>query len=470
MKRILTAVLIILFSAIINGRDVLLNIYAPGAAGKMVQVYNQPDPIMAGNTLLTEILVPDNEMLSLNIDCNDICWLRIRYGVYDLLLVVSEGETYEFELPYYKALTQSDRLNPFFKYRFSHIKVPGDNNINNTIRYIDSLFFQYSGMITRSIYLGEVVDDKEYLLESFAGIEKMLTGDYTLKYFNYRQCLLKMIFRKQRQPGREDIELMNKEYLPLMPAFTDLVNQVYNGYLRRLASDSRTDSLRVYINYGGSYDNIFKLIHRQGTIRDTALLEFVILSNLYNEYYMGGFRKKAIENIFIHMSGNATDKYNRNLAYVITEKINRLKPGNITPGFMLRNRKGETYTLDSLSGKFTILVFGAMGLPETKAELVILFSWAHEYSDELNIVIILLDEDFESSLAELDYNNQNYLFLDGSESSTLIHDYDIRYIPTFYFLDREMRLIQSPAILPSENLRRLVVPKLGSGIINDIRD
>ncbi len=471
MKKILTLVLVItLCSAIIRGRDAQLNGYAPGGAGKYIEVYSQPDPITGQPVLIDRIQIPDNENFSSGIDCNNICWLRLRYGVYEFILVVEKGGSYQLKLPGYIARTKAEKLNPFFEYELTHINVAGNDNINNRIKYIDSLFFNYTNRITRSIYLGEPLGGKDSLLKSFARIEELITGDYSARYYEYRYCLLKMISEKQTVPGSDDLALINRTFLPHMPAYTDLVSQVFNGYLRRLANDSQTSSLRVCINSGGPYHEIVRLIQEQEIIRDTSLLEFVMLSNLYNEYYMGGFRKEGVEKIFEWMSANAMNKYNRQLAGIITEKITRLKPGNIPPGFRLMNPDGKIYTLDSLRGKFTILAFGTMELPETKYELDILNNWTGEYKDRLAVVVILLEDDFKSSLERLGNDNYDFIFLDGSESTGLVQDYEIKYSPVFYFLNKDLRLIRSPAVLPSENLWGSVVLQLRDGLMDNIRD
>ncbi|MBN1387861.1 MAG: redoxin domain-containing protein [Bacteroidales bacterium] len=468
MKRILFIALLILSSSIISGSEIKLNGYAPGGAGKYIELYDQPDPITGQSDLIERIKIPDNDTFSFRLDCHDVCWLRLRYGVYEILLVVKEGSYYDLNLPYYSEKTKAEKLNPFFKYELIHINLSGGDNINNRLKYIDSLFFNYRNRISRSIYLGEQLIDKDSLLQSFANIKESLTEEYTYIYHEYRYCLLRMIANKQLIPGSNDLALINKRFLPDMPAYTDLVNQVFNGYLNRLVNDRQTSSLRGYINSGGPNDKMVNLIQEDGIIRDISLIEFMILLNLYSEYYGGRFKKEGVEKIFGWMANHAVNKYNRNLAGIITEKINRLKPGNMPPGFSLKDTQGKIYTLDSLRGKHAILAFVNTELPETKYELDILSNWTGEYKDKLAVVVILLDEDFESSLDRLGTDNYDFIFLDGSESNGLFKDYEIRYLPAFYFLNRELRLVLSPAVLPSENLKSLVILQLSDGLMDNI--
>ncbi|MBS0011533.1 MAG: hypothetical protein KFF49_08995 [Bacteroidales bacterium] len=471
MKNFLITVILILSSLTGRGGEVHLSGYAPGAAGSHLEIYHQPDPVTGQYFLISRIEIPAKGEFEAGVACDDLCWLRLRYGVSEFSMLVREGQSYELRLPPYKEMTRIDRLNPFFEYRVSHIRLEGADDLNNTIKYIDSLYYDYTGRITRSIYLGKVFQNKDSLLRSFVQLRTMLYDDYSVKYHNYRHCLLKMVAEKQVRPAEDDIELINREFIPAMPAYAELVNQVFNAYIRRLASSGGEDSLRVYINAGNKYRHITDILGRQGLLENTSLMDFILLSNLYKEYHSGGFRKEGIESIFEWISENAADEYNRQLAAIITDKINRLKPGTIPPAFRLMNNRGNIFTLDSLRGKLSILGFGTAELPGTRTELELIKSWAGDYRDEIRLVMIMLDEDFKASMDRVANNNEHaFIFLDGSASDRLLTDYDIRYLPVFYLLDRETKLIRSPAPLPSENLRSLVIKELKDSLMDDIRD
>ncbi len=470
MKKIIITSLVIICSSTILGRDILLKGYAPGGSGKFIELYNQPDPVTGHSDLIERKQIFDDETFSFKINCDNISWFKLKYSVYEIIIVAREGNSYDLQLPYYKEMTRAEKLNPFFAYKPTYINMTGNDKTNNEIKYIDSLLYSYTNLFTRSTILGKPLVNKDSLLRSFAHIQESLSEEYANIYFEYRHCFLKMILRKQLIPGSYDIALINKRFLPDMPAYTELVSIMFNGYLKRLASDSQSSSLREYINSGGPYDEIVNLVQEDGIIKDTSLLEFVILFNLYNEYYSGGFLKEGLEDIFEWMSEHAVDEYNRNIADFIIEKINRLKPGNKPPVFKLKDQQGKIYTLDSLRGKYTLLAFGSTELPETKYELDILKNWTGEYKDRLAVVMILLDGDFDSSLEQLGAGNYDYTFLDGSGSTNLVGDYEIKYLPSFYFLNSDLRLILSPAILPSENLKGSVILQLSDRFMDDIRN
>ncbi|MEE4214040.1 MAG: hypothetical protein V2I34_03175 [Bacteroidales bacterium] len=443
-----------------NGvQDVLINGSAPGAAGECIQLYALPDPVTGRKKLIESIVVDTTEKFFLRMDCDSLCWIILRLGVYEYQLLVESGESYQPLLPVYKEMTGSEKLDPFFEYKTIHLPLGKDYNPNNALRTVDSLYYEYVNLVTGSIYLGGELPDSDSLLRAFSSIRETLEGAYEKRYFSCRYSLLAMIALRDISPGPDYPDLTSIEYSPSMPAYTDLVKQVFNGWLLRLANNDNTGEIRHIINSGNNYHALVNLIIDRGSIRDTSLLEFVLLDNLYSVYYKGGFRKEAVEYLIEDMSSEAINKYNRDLAARALWQIRKLKPGNQPPSFSLPGRDGKIYTPDSLRGKYSLLVFGSADLPETVFELDILNRWVNDFKDRLAVVLILMDEDFELSLQKGGFGKYDFIFLDGSASDELLDDYEIRYLPSFYFLDREAKLLLSPSVMPSENLRELIMSR-----------
>ena len=447
-----------------GGQHVLIKGSAPGAAGEYIQLYTLPDPLTGRKKLIESIALDTTEMFFLRMDCDSLCWIILRLGVYEYQLLVESGESYQLELPGYKGMTWAEKLDPFFEHKTVHLHLGEAYNPNNAIRTVDSLYYEYLNLVTGSIYLGGELPDSDSLLRAFSRIKESLEGEYEKRYFSCRYSLLSMISVRDISPGPDVLNLINSGYSPSMPAYTDLVKQVFNGWLIRLANNDNTGEIRRIINSGNAYHSVVKLIIDQGSIRDTSLMEFVLLDNLYSVYYKGGFRKDAVEYLIEDMSSEAINKYNRDLAARALWQIRKLKPGNRPPPFSLPGRDGKVYTADSLRGKYSILVFGSADLTETAFELDILNRWVNDFKDRLAVVVILMDDNFELSLRKGDFGKYDFIFLDGSASDELLDNYEIRYLPSFYFLDREAKLLLSPSVMPSENLRELIISRYLRGL------
>lgn len=432
---------------------------AQGAAGEHIKLYTLPGPLTGKKRMIESIAVDSAGSFLFRMDCDSLCWLILQVGIYEYRLLAERGENYQLVLPRYRAVSRDEKLNPFFEYKSVHLRLGKGDNPNNAIRALDSLYYKYVNQVTGAIYLGEKLPDSDSLLRAFSKIEESLEGEYEKRYFSCRYALLSMISRRDISPGRDDQGLINGSYSPRMPAYTDLVQQVFRGWLLRLANNDNTGELRQTINSGNNYHAIVEFLIRQGSISDTSVLEFVLLDNLYSEYYKGGFRKEAVEDLIEHMSSEAINKYNRELAAQALWQVQKLKPGKRPPTFSLPGRDGLLYTPDSLRGKYSILVFGSADLPETGFELDILNSWVNDFRDSLAVAVILVDEDFESSLRRGGFEKYDFIFLDGSATDKLLDDYEISYLPAFYFLDREAKLLLSPSVMPSENLRQLIISR-----------
>lgn len=447
-------------AAQLNARHpVIIKGSAPGAAGENIQLYTLPGPLTAKKRLIENIAVDSAGNFLFRMDCDSLCWLILQVGIYEYRLLVESGENYQLALPGYRPAGRHEKLDPFFEYKSVHLRLGKGDNPNNAIRTIDSLYYKYVNLVTGAIYLGEKLPDSDSLLSAFSKIGESLESEYEKRYFSCRYSLLSMISRRDISPGRDELDLINSSYRPRMPAYTDLVQQVFRGWLLRLANNDNTGELRKAINSGNNYHAIVEFLIRQGPVSDTSVLEFVLLDNLYSEYYKGGFRKEAVEDIVEDMSSVAINKYNRELAAQVLWQLQKLKPGKRPPPFSLPGRDGLLYTPDSLRGKYSILVFGSADFPETGFELDILNRWVNDFRDSLAVVVILVDEDFGSSFQEGSFGKYDFIFLDGSASDKLLDDYEISYLPAFYFLDREAKLLLSPSVMPSENLRQLIISR-----------
>jgi len=85
-------------------------------------------------------------------------------------------------------------------------------------------------------------------------------------------------------------------------------------------------------------------------------------------------------------------------------------------------------------------------------EMGIIKMWQNKYTNDIQIVTILADDDFPTGLAKLRNNGFSWIFLDGSKKDDLEFVYDIKMYPSFILLDRAGRIIADPSSYPSEEL------------------
>jgi hypothetical protein len=89
-------------------------------------------------------------------------------------------------------------------------------------------------------------------------------------------------------------------------------------------------------------------------------------------------------------------------------------------------------------------------------EYGVLRTWYSGYSNDLEVVTILRDRNFDDALRRMRTNGFDWVFLDGSDSDMLDYDYEIRMYPSFMLLGREGNIIRSSCPLPAENLESYI--------------
>ncbi|WP_139905776.1 TlpA disulfide reductase family protein [Clostridium thermarum] len=107
------------------------------------------------------------------------------------------------------------------------------------------------------------------------------------------------------------------------------------------------------------------------------------------------------------------------------------------PDFTLTDTQGNKVTLSDLKGKKVYLNFWATWCPPCRKEMPDIEKLYQETKDsDLVILAVNLGEDKDTVTAFADKNNYNFrILLDSAE--TVAIDYQIRSIPTSYFIDEE---------------------------------
>ncbi len=438
---------------------------APGVTVKKFEVYRTGDPV-TNEMISLGIIMPDEDgKFSISLSCDGIETFRFRYGIYDLYLIAEEDNNYTVRLPEFRDLSEADRQNPYFGYRNIHLRTEEESQ-NNIIRTIDSVYFKIVNEITHDIYLRESKDNYDIRISGLTGLA---TGNmpFTSLYLECRIMLAKMVSDQGKYRDKA-IETLDREFNISNRAYSDLVFQVFNGILKDYLSGDRASLVRRYINSSPSASELGEMVAADFSITNSQLLEYVLLMNLYYEYYLGSFVKGGVLRLIRWYATNGTNGYTRYLAGRMARRIERFMKGENPPWFSLNDRAGRIVTPDTLRGKYLLLSFGSSDSWQTLSEFNLMKSWKSEYGKDLNIVTILTDDDFIDGVAKMEGYGYDWTFLDGSNNPGLERDYDIRYLPAFFLIDRNGSIISAPAPMPSENLGRLLFEQLQRDLVNNI--
>lgn len=427
-----------------------------GYQGAVLRIYSQSDPVTKRLKPIIKIVCDEKGSFSFEVPCKARELIFIRTGIFCFTLYATEGSKYELRLPEFISKPGGEEQNPFFVEKSLIPEVVNDtNDINNLIRLFDSeydpIFNDIAERVFRNFKKGEIPG----LVGKLNKVSEATGPEFYSDFVKYRMIMLNLVAFGS-YPGRiEDSTLINERFVPENQAYLDLVEQMYNGYFRGLSSGPLKESYRRAITLS-SLTNLREVILRDGKAVNKELQEYIILLNLYSEYYSGSIQLENAENIFSALKSEGASPFIKGIASTLLEKIKSGLPGSVLPDFSLDNSSGGKVSLKDFIGKYLIISFARSDNTATLMEFGLLKMWYKKYLNDLNIVTILMDNDYRSALKRMEKNAFSWYFLDGSSSDFLEYRYDIRMYPTFLLLDRESRIIADPALFPSENLESLI--------------
>lgn len=450
--------------------EVVVSGYAGGNMSDIIRVYSFTDPFSGREKELQTLFPAADGKFRILLDNEGVGEYFIRNGAHDNHFFIDGSTNIDLVLAPYKRLTGAEIQNPFFEYVTIHAASRADDDLNNMIRRFENLYLEAAGRISSIIESGARPGEKDSIIESLGE-----TADRGKHYFFdtwviYRTAGLKL--SGINDPGRRDDILLQVEELfdPASRSCTGFIENHYSHFMRELASGREGDIVRRTLEAGNTARPLVDFASSSTGINYRPLAEYIIIMNLYLEFYSNYFNSKDIFPLIIWFSTSAESGSCRDLSQIISERLGRFLPGAPVPDFSLTNPAGDISTPASWKGKFLLLSFARSDSYTTLSEYNLLVRWKEQYGEYLEIITILCDDDFTSGSAKMSANGYKWLMLDGSGNEKLTSLYEVRFFPTFFLADPAGKFIRAPAPFPSENLMQVFQEKLQPYLLDNIRN
>jgi hypothetical protein len=284
-------------------------------------------------------------------------------------------------------------------------------------------------------------------------------SDYFNEFVRYRLVMLNQVANGEYQGRMEDSVLVNAKFSPGNQAYIDLVEQMFMKYFRYISEGK----LKVPFNQAiasSSVEELRRVMIQGGKTTNEELAEYVIIMNLYNEYYDSVIPRGKILQLLNELTSSGSSPYIRDLAKMISGSLTSLNPGTVPPELKLMNELGKLISPADFKGKYVLLSFACSDNAFAVAEYGILKTWISKYRDNLIVVTVLRDRDFASGVKRLRNLGFNWIFLNGYDSDITEYQYGVTMYPSFTLLGRDGKILLEPTPFPSENLDGVISKKL----------
>ncbi len=313
--------------------------------------------------------------------------------------------------------------------------------------YLDNFYKKNLALIARKAIKKEASLFRSALEKRFSHV----SNTYFKSYIKYKLATL------EAAGGSSKLHLY-KTYFSSTIQYSSLeymqfFSQTYTRYLKQLAGTTKGSAIEPAISSKKNYAAAMKGIQKADTLfSNDTLCELLLLKGLNEYYYQPKSNKRSIESLLSYIEKNGKGAENKKIAHNTLALLTLLTAGTQAPGFSLPDARGKLVRLSDFKGKYVYLDFWATWCLPCLQEMKLKQALFEKYGEDIVFVSISIDKTASIMNSYLLKNKQlTSVFLFGGASETLLDDYNIKAIPTYFLLDREGDILESPAKKPSEN-------------------
>jgi thiol-disulfide isomerase/thioredoxin len=390
--------------------------------------------------------------------------VQFETGIYELYLYMEPGFHYEVELPAFVEKTWNDQLFPFYQAQSLPLTIlartslstgeqmDGALDVNHAISRFDTLFAQANTALIKRRKLGQVIHTDsliQSLETSFAEDSSQFFSDYR----RYRYGILKL------NEGRSNLTDLSLTYLgPTVkawhPGFVELFRALFKDFIFYYSGSGQVQNFRNLINHNQDLQEARRLILDHPAVWCDTLADMILLQEFSELFYRGEYHKEAILIMLDSMASNPVTPQFGVFSKQLKQKLSSLVTGNTPPPISMEDMEGTIRTLKDFEGKYTYLFFGTTDHYGCMMEYPFLQSFKEKHNAYLEVVSIMASEDRNSLGDFMQRNGYEWTVLPFDGQNDILNIYMIKAYPTAYLIDRDGKLLLSPATLPSEGFEQ----------------
>ncbi len=273
---------------------------------------------------------------------------------------------------------------------------------------------------------------KNYVDYSFANF---FSSTSRSKLFLYKQFI-----------DKKPIQYSNYEYMQFF-------NAHFKGYLKAYASTKNGGNIYNSINAFADYKDLWNQFKADKSINNDTLRELLILKGLIDFYYSPDFEKKQVQSVIEQLYRETKVQEHKNIAFTMLQAINQLQPGAKAPDFIANDKAGMKVNLSYYKGKYIYLNFFSTESETSQKEMQKIIDLKKKFNDKVTFISVCLDDSVKSYNTYLKANpKQDWIILHQAQNSSAKQAYNIKTLSGFFFINPQMQLAQSPALMPSEGI------------------
>jgi len=432
---------------------------APKYAGDTLTFCCYDNYITKAEKQLAKCIVDKNGNFKIKIDISDIQYIFVRHEKLVHYFFVQPNSNINVEFNEKELLSEKEKLDPFFEplYIAANVISASDNNFNGKLAKID----RESDNVILEMAKSKRDNDRGFRdslrdafeIRVFASSHAIKENEFVMDYAKYRIAAIEYALKLRPLKDLQSKYFIDKPILYNNPAYCELFSHIYEKQLLHRTQQIQGRAFRQDVNKA-NLSKIREVLSENSDFADADFCDFLILQNAYSEFYESTFSRSAILNIVDSIFAQTSNINHKKIAKDIRNKITKLLPTYAPPEFHLPNLQGEIKSVDSFSDKYIYLGFFSVNSYGSIQDFYLISQLSKKYSDKIQFVSICVDEqkDVENFVKT---EKLDWTFLICNNKAELLKEYDIRTFPTYYLIDKNGKLLRSPAPSPKEGITEI---------------
>jgi hypothetical protein len=420
---------------------------APEYAMNSIELYILHDFISEEKVKLGTIQFNAEGVFNLDIEITEINLCLADFDGYHGMIYLEPGKSYQIVFPPKRALTESQKRNPFVKPEpvWFGILTPDKNELNIKIQQFEQ---EYAKL------------ENKYFTQIFTNQSKSLVDTVKLKldqefpktnsaFFESHKFFRKanLDFALNQGKSAEFMETYFSSYKPMnnLAAYSVIFNQVFMNYFSMLSNASNGTEITNLIN-AANLPKLDELFQKKLKF-NKELSHLVLLKSMNDAYYSKQFSKASILKLLSQVKSSDWSIYEQKISQLISSKLTYLTSGTIPPSIILKNLNGQKLNFSDYPNTYIYLHFTDPKNSICRQHLDALKAISARYKEKLVIInVIPENKSFK--------NDNGWAGIFTTTESNVDASYKVKTYPNSFLIGKDGKLLLSPAPNPIDGLDR----------------
>jgi thiol-disulfide isomerase/thioredoxin len=427
---------------------------SPERYGATIELHSNLDGILNSDSILASTSIDSKGNFKFEFNPAFSGAVFIPLDAVNGFMFIEKDSSYNIALPPPQTRTRAEQFNPYFRPASMILSIvePQESDATVQISAFEDAFDQY--------YMRALTSNNRDSIEGIISLLQKQSGKsksaFVEDYKRFRYALLASMLPPERPEwALSYINQTNIDRAYASPAFWEVFNLLFDNFMTAFPNQPEQQDIEHAIRQK-DMEMMDAILETTFGIQSPTLRQLVIikgLTDLYNrtanEEKRDNDKRTHLLSILQQYSNSNITPRNRNIAQAVAAKLKKTNTGEPAYDFRLPDEKGRMHSLSDFKGDYVYLHFVNAFISSSKRDLQVLSQFAKRYKDfkVINIFVYNAAEDLLALPPNLRQDMTNLLW---NNNATLLSEYEISNLPSFYLIDPQGKFLFSPSPSPGE--------------------